>query len=61
MTKEAQMQVNGGAWAHCHSCGTDFWGFTKSMARNSVSKHISKSNGRCRWWDWGQFADCSNI
>ena len=56
MTKETQMQANGGAWVHCTCCGKNFWGLTSNKAKEKfMNNHKSNSH---RFWDYGRFEDC---
>lgn len=62
MSKEAQMQANGGTeWAHCHVCGLDFSATTKEKVREKVLVHIKlKGHTGYAIWDYGKFVDCKN-
>jgi len=56
MSKDAQIQMNGGAWVHCTHCGKNIRGITKNSAKsNFMNKH---KNSVHRFWDYGRFEDC---
>ena len=58
MSKEAQMQANGGAYVHCTYCGDNFAGLTSNRAKtNFMDNHKSSTH---RFWDYGKFENCTN-
>ena len=63
MTKEAQMQKNGGDYIwHCHVCNRNFPGaLNKNQAFEAASKHVQKYHkGQYAIWDYGYIEGCKN-
>ncbi|MDD6071238.1 MAG: hypothetical protein PUC12_10565 [Clostridiales bacterium] len=59
MSKEEQMQKNGGYIWHCHFCG-EFYARNKEAARKAAYKHASKHPGQRGFWDYGTLDSCKN-
>ncbi|MBO5088062.1 MAG: hypothetical protein J6C01_05250 [Lachnospiraceae bacterium] len=62
MTKEAQMQANGGlVWAHCHKCGINLSAATKNAVRKKMLKHIAtKRHTGVAYWGYDKIEYCDN-
>lgn len=56
MSKEAQMNNNGGVYTHCDHCGKSFFGLTKSSAIKKILNHRAETGHY--WWHFGHFGDC---
>lgn len=62
MTKEAQMQANGGlVYAHCHKCSINLSAATKKKVTQVMSDHIkAKKHTGVAYWDHGLLKYCPN-
>lgn len=62
MTKEAQMQVNGGlTYAHCHKCSINLSAATRNAVAKKMVSHIkSKGHTGVAYWDYGLLKYCDN-
>ena len=68
MTKEVQMQKNGGYYWHCHKCKVknsngqltnNRFALTKNAAQKAGTKHASNHTG-VAFWSLGLIEDCPN-
>lgn len=61
MTKEEQMEKNGGYTWHCHVCNKNFNALNKNSAWKAAGKHVNKKHkGATAIWDYGMIEGCRN-
>mgnify|MGYP004579289393 CR=1 FL=1 len=61
MTKEEQMEKNGGYTWHCHACNRNFKAINKNYAGKDAREHVNNLHkGATAIWDYGMIEGCRN-